>query len=158
VFRLDRRCARRSINSESYMIRFTPRKPKSIWSLVNVRHVKRLQKARKMAEPGIKAFALRAKHRNRIYSFEPKRPGPSEKFKKLFPLTLPIQLLILRRKLLPKLLISHPRLPSIHRHITRSATHRAASASQDTVHPSGTASPTARPDRMYAQTIFRFPA
>ena len=75
---------RRSIDADSYMIRFTPRKPKSIWSLVNVRHVQRLQKAGKMAEPGLKAFALREKHRTGIYSFEQKRPGLSAKFKKLF--------------------------------------------------------------------------
>jgi uncharacterized protein YdeI (YjbR/CyaY-like superfamily) len=75
---------RRSIDSESYLIRFTPRKPKSIWSLVNVRHVKRLQKAGKMAEPGLKAFAAREKHRTGIYSFEQKRPGLSAKFNKLF--------------------------------------------------------------------------
>jgi uncharacterized protein YdeI (YjbR/CyaY-like superfamily) len=75
---------RRSIDADSYMIRFTPRKPRSIWSLVNVRHVERLQKAGKMAEPGLKAFALREKHRTGIYSFEQKRPGLSAKFKKLF--------------------------------------------------------------------------
>jgi uncharacterized protein YdeI (YjbR/CyaY-like superfamily) len=75
---------RRSIDPESYMIRFTPRKPKSIWSLVNVRHAERLQKAGKMARPGLKALALREKHRTGIYSFEQKRPGLSAKFKKLF--------------------------------------------------------------------------
>jgi uncharacterized protein YdeI (YjbR/CyaY-like superfamily) len=75
---------RRSIDADSYMIRFTPRKPKSIWSLVNVRHVERLQKAGKMAEPGLKAFALREPQRTGIYSFEQKRPGLSAKFKKLF--------------------------------------------------------------------------
>jgi len=75
---------RRSIDADSYMIRFTPRKPKSIWSLVNVRHVERLQKAGKMTEQGLKAFALREKHRTGIYSFEQKRPGLSAKFKKLF--------------------------------------------------------------------------
>jgi uncharacterized protein YdeI (YjbR/CyaY-like superfamily) len=75
---------RRSIDADSYMIRFTPRKPKSIWSLVNVRHTERLQKAGKMAEPGLKAFALREKHRTGIYSFEQKRPGLSAKLKKLF--------------------------------------------------------------------------
>ena len=75
---------RRSIDADSYMIRFTPRKPKSIWSLVNVRHVERLQKAGKMAEPGLKAFAFREKHRTGIYSFEQKCPGLSAKFKKLF--------------------------------------------------------------------------
>jgi uncharacterized protein YdeI (YjbR/CyaY-like superfamily) len=75
---------RRSIDADSYMIRFAPRKPKSIWSLVNVRHVERLQKAGKMAEPGLKAFALREPQRTGIYSFEQKRPGLSAKFKKLF--------------------------------------------------------------------------
>jgi uncharacterized protein YdeI (YjbR/CyaY-like superfamily) len=75
---------RRSVDSESYTIRFTPRKSKSIWSLVNVRHVERLQKAGKMAEPGKKAFALREKQRTGIYAFEQKRPGLSAKFKKLF--------------------------------------------------------------------------
>jgi uncharacterized protein YdeI (YjbR/CyaY-like superfamily) len=75
---------RRSINSESYTIRFTPRKPKSIWSLVNVRHAERLQKAGKMAEPGEKVFALREKQLTGIYSFEQKRPGLSTKFKTLF--------------------------------------------------------------------------
>ena len=75
---------RRSVNAESYVIRFTPRKSKSIWSLVNVRHVERLQKAGQMAEPGLKAFAAREKRRTGIYSFEQKRPGLSAKYKKLF--------------------------------------------------------------------------
>ncbi len=75
---------RRSVNAESYVIRFTPRKSKSIWSLVNVHHIERLQKAGKMAEPGLKAFAAREKHRTGIYSFEQKRPGLSAKYKKLF--------------------------------------------------------------------------
>ena len=75
---------RRSVNAESYVIRFTRRKSKSIWSLVNVRHVGRLQKAGKMAQPGLKAFAAREKHRTGIYSFEQKRPGLSAEYKKLF--------------------------------------------------------------------------
>jgi uncharacterized protein YdeI (YjbR/CyaY-like superfamily) len=75
---------RRSVDSESYTIRFTPRKSKSVWSLVNVRNVERLQRAGKMAEPGIKAFAVREKQRTGIYSFEQKRPGLSAKYKKRF--------------------------------------------------------------------------
>jgi len=75
---------RRSVNSESYMIRFTPRKPKSIWSLVNVRRAEALQNTGKMAEPGRKAFAAREAHRTGIYSFEQKRPGLAPKYKKLF--------------------------------------------------------------------------
>src|SRR5262245_59863672 len=35
---------RHAVDAASYKIRFTPRKPKSIWSLVNVRHVLRLKK------------------------------------------------------------------------------------------------------------------
>src|SRR5207302_7586023 len=75
---------RRSVNSESYMIRFTPRKPKSIWSLVNVRRAELLEHSGRMAEPGRKAFAAREQHRTGIYAFEQKRPGLSSKYKKLF--------------------------------------------------------------------------
>ena len=74
---------RYSVDAESYTIRFTPRKAKSIWSLVNVRRVKALLKAKKMVEPGIKAFEAREKHRTGIYAFEQKRPGLSAKYKKL---------------------------------------------------------------------------
>jgi uncharacterized protein YdeI (YjbR/CyaY-like superfamily) len=75
---------RRSVNSESYMIRFTPRKPNSIWSLVNVRRAEVLQNGGKMAEPGLKAFAAREAQRTVIYWFEQKRPGLDRKYKKLF--------------------------------------------------------------------------
>jgi len=75
---------RYSKDEKSYTIRFSPRKPKSIWSLVNVRHVRRLQKLGKMAAPGIKAFQAREQHRTGIYAFEQKRPGLSSKHKKLF--------------------------------------------------------------------------
>jgi len=74
---------RYSVDAESYTIRFTPRKAKSVWSLVNVRRVKALLKAKKMTEPGIKAFEAREKHRTGIYAFEQKRPGLSAKYKKL---------------------------------------------------------------------------
>lgn len=73
---------RYSVDAESYTIRFTPRKAKSIWSLVNVRRVEALLKARKMAEPGMKAFEARETHRTGIYAFEQKRPGLSAKYKK----------------------------------------------------------------------------
>ena len=74
---------RYSVDAKSYKIRFTPRKAKSIWSLVNVRRVEALLKAKKMAEPGIKAFEAREKDRTGIYAFEQKRPGLSIKYKKL---------------------------------------------------------------------------
>jgi uncharacterized protein YdeI (YjbR/CyaY-like superfamily) len=42
-----------------------------------------LQKAKKMAAAGIKAFEAREKHRTGIYAFEQKRPGLAVKYKKL---------------------------------------------------------------------------
>lgn len=71
---------RKSLNGESYTIRFTPRKPRSIWSLVNVRHVERLKKSGQMREPGLKAFASRQQSRTGIYSFENKPKEFSEEF------------------------------------------------------------------------------
>src|SRR5436189_5189962 len=35
---------RKSLDDESYVIRFSPRKPNSIWSVVNIRNVERLIK------------------------------------------------------------------------------------------------------------------
>lgn len=61
---------RRNVDETSYSIRFTPRKPKSIWSNVNVKHVERLTKEGRMAQPGLKAYALRDPKRTGIYAFE----------------------------------------------------------------------------------------
>ena len=61
---------RRSLDADSFSIRFTPRKPKSNWSRVNVAHVARLTKAGRMAQPGLEAFARRTEARTGGYSFE----------------------------------------------------------------------------------------
>ena len=50
--------------------RYTPRKGKSTWSLVNVAKVKVLKAAGRMMPPGIAAFAARDPDRTGIYSFE----------------------------------------------------------------------------------------
>lgn len=50
--------------------RFTPRKARSTWSLVNVRKVKALIKAGRMHSPGLAAFKARDPERTGIYSFE----------------------------------------------------------------------------------------
>ena len=74
---------RKSIDNASYTIRFTPRKSKSIWSLVNVRHVERLQQEGRMKPSGLEAFALRDPKRTGIYSFEnrPRELSPAYKRK-----------------------------------------------------------------------------
>ena len=61
---------RKSINEESYSIRFTPRKKTSIWSAINIKKVEELTKAGLMTEEGLKAFDLRSEERSRIYSHE----------------------------------------------------------------------------------------
>jgi uncharacterized protein YdeI (YjbR/CyaY-like superfamily) len=61
---------RRSLDESSYTIRFTPRRARSIWSLVNVRHVERLKQAGRMHAAGLKAYELRDPARTGIYTFE----------------------------------------------------------------------------------------
>jgi uncharacterized protein YdeI (YjbR/CyaY-like superfamily) len=61
---------RKSLNETSYVQRFTPRKPRSIWSNINVNHVERLKKAGRMHAAGLEAYARRDPKRTGIYSFE----------------------------------------------------------------------------------------
>ena len=75
---------RKSIDNASYTIRFTPRKSKSIWSLVNVRHVERLQQEGRMKPSGLEAFALRDPKRTGIYSFENRPRELSAAYKRKF--------------------------------------------------------------------------
>jgi uncharacterized protein YdeI (YjbR/CyaY-like superfamily) len=66
---------RRSLGDESYTIRFTPRKPKSNWSAINVAKVEEL-KARGLMKPaGLRAYEARTPERTGIYSFERERPA-----------------------------------------------------------------------------------
>ena len=58
----------------SYVIRFTPRRNRSIWSLVNVRRVAVLTAAGLMQPAGLQAFARREENRSGKYSYE-QRPG-----------------------------------------------------------------------------------
>jgi uncharacterized protein YdeI (YjbR/CyaY-like superfamily) len=61
---------RRSLGDGRWTVRFSPRKPKSTWSLVNIRHAERLRKEGRMAAPGLKAFDGRDRARSGLYSFE----------------------------------------------------------------------------------------
>ena len=61
---------RRGLDRDTFSIRFTPRKPRSIWSLINVAHVNRLQQAGRMMKPGLEAFKAREAVRTGVYSFE----------------------------------------------------------------------------------------
>lgn len=61
---------RKSIDAESYQIRFTPRKEKSIWSAVNVKKIEELTKQGLMYPAGIKSFEKLQEHNSKIYSHE----------------------------------------------------------------------------------------
>jgi len=61
---------RQSIDNASYRIRFTPRKPTSNWSAINIGRVAALTKAGRMHEAGAKAFAARKEERSRTYAYE----------------------------------------------------------------------------------------
>jgi uncharacterized protein YdeI (YjbR/CyaY-like superfamily) len=61
---------RRSIDEQSYCIRFTPRRPGSTWSAVNIAKVEALRAAGRMTPAGEAAYALRLAHKSAIYSYE----------------------------------------------------------------------------------------
>lgn len=61
---------RKRIDDAHYQIRFTPRRPGSIWSRVNIDKVERLQAEGRMTPAGLAAFALRRAERSAVYSYE----------------------------------------------------------------------------------------
>jgi uncharacterized protein YdeI (YjbR/CyaY-like superfamily) len=61
---------RRRIDDESFSIRFTPRRKRSTWSLVNVRKVAELTAAGRMRPAGLAAFEARRADDTGVYSFE----------------------------------------------------------------------------------------
>jgi uncharacterized protein YdeI (YjbR/CyaY-like superfamily) len=61
---------RRSLGADSYTIRFTPRRARSVWSSINIRRVKVLTKGGRMSAAGLAAFRRRSKDRSAIYAYE----------------------------------------------------------------------------------------
>lgn len=58
---------RKSRDDESYVVRFTPRKPKSVWSKRNIEIVERLKKEGRMTPAGRAAFAHNDAHADSGY-------------------------------------------------------------------------------------------
>ncbi|MBA4343395.1 MAG: bacteriocin-protection protein [Methylibium sp.] len=61
---------RRRIDEERYCIRFTPRRPGSIWSAVNLAKVEALRATGRMQPAGEAVFAQRLAHKSAVYSYE----------------------------------------------------------------------------------------
>lgn len=69
---------RKSIDETAYKIRFTPRKPTSIWSAVNIARVDELTKLGRMAAAGLAAFAKRKHEKSGVYGYERKKDAELE--------------------------------------------------------------------------------
>jgi uncharacterized protein YdeI (YjbR/CyaY-like superfamily) len=61
---------RRSLGEEAYTIRFTPRKPRSNWSAVNIARMAELIREGRVRPAGLRAFEARAEERSGIYAYE----------------------------------------------------------------------------------------
>ncbi|WP_128547328.1 YdeI/OmpD-associated family protein [Larkinella soli] len=71
---------RHRIDEESYTIRFTPRKAKSIWSTVNINRVAELTQQGRMRPEGLAAFEKRDEKKSGIYGYEREDTRLSEEF------------------------------------------------------------------------------
>jgi len=61
---------RKSVDEISYTLRFTPRKPRSVWSSINVARAKAMIAEGRMRPAGLAAFEARLENRSGIYSYE----------------------------------------------------------------------------------------
>jgi len=66
---------RRRLDPGSHTIRFTPRRPGSIWSRVNTRRARALFEQGRMQAAGLRAFKARKSKRSGRYSYEQRPAG-----------------------------------------------------------------------------------
>ena len=75
---------RKSVDEARYKIRFTPRRPRSIWSLVNIRRMKELITLDRVTGAGREAFERRDPRRSGVYSFERAQASLGPAFERKF--------------------------------------------------------------------------
>lgn len=75
---------RRSIDKDSYQIRFTKRKTTSIWSAINIKKIEELTKQGLMQPAGLASFEKRKELRSKIYAHENEEVKFTQKFEKQF--------------------------------------------------------------------------
>jgi uncharacterized protein YdeI (YjbR/CyaY-like superfamily) len=59
-----------TVDADGYAIRFTPRKPRSIWSAVNLKRIEELIAEGRVHESGMREYEGRDRSRAGLYSFE----------------------------------------------------------------------------------------
>ncbi len=74
---------RKSVDEDSYTIRFTPRKQRSTWSAVNIKRAQELIDQGLMQQAGLKAFQAREENRSGIYSYEQRSPELPDPYQRL---------------------------------------------------------------------------
>ena len=75
---------RKSIDQDSYQIRFTRRKPVSIWSAINIKKIAELTEKGLMQPEGLASFEKRKEERSKIYSYENEEAKFTQDFVKQF--------------------------------------------------------------------------
>jgi len=75
---------RKSIDGESYYIRFTPRKPGSIWSAINIKKIEELTSLGLIKPAGVAAYGKRQEAKSKIYSYEKEPVALSAVYEKQF--------------------------------------------------------------------------
>lgn len=75
---------RKSIDKDSYQIRFTRRKSTSIWSAINIKKIEELTRQGLMHPAGLACFEKRTEARSRIYSHEKDEATLTQHFKNQF--------------------------------------------------------------------------
>src|SRR5471030_3242043 len=75
---------RKSIDAESYSIRFTPRKHTSIWSAVNIKKMEELIEKELMQPAGLAIFQKRTENKSMIYAYENEAKKLSTEYEKIF--------------------------------------------------------------------------
>ena len=64
---------RKRLDAERYVIRFTPRKPDSTWSAVNLAKMENLLAAGRVVPAGLAAHERRSEAKSGVYSYEQRR-------------------------------------------------------------------------------------
>lgn len=75
---------RRSIDAECYSIRFTPRKPASNWSAINIKLAEKLIAEKRMRPAGLAAYRARKDNKSAIYSYENRPQSLEPAYEKTF--------------------------------------------------------------------------
>jgi len=75
---------RKRIDDDRFTIRFSPRKPRSIWSQVNIKRVEELTGMGLMQPSGLKVFEARDQEKSKQYSYEARNRPLDERYEQTF--------------------------------------------------------------------------